>query len=63
MMHFICRGRRWVAVVSAPSAEDATRIILELFRERGEAVEEMEVLEFDPSVSGGVLIDLEKPHE
>jgi hypothetical protein len=61
MMHFIARGKRWVAVVSAPSAEDATRIILDLFSSRGEPVEEMEVMEFDPSVSGGVLVDLEKP--
>lgn len=57
MKHFIARGDRFVAVFSAPNEVEAARVVLALFAAAGVPVEEAEVLEFDPSVTGGVLLD------
>jgi len=56
-MHFIGRSPKYTVVVSAPSAEDATRTILALFQAAGLPVEEMDVMMFDPSLSGGILME------
>lgn len=58
MKHFIARGNGYVAVFSAENEVEAARVVLALFTAAGKPVEEMEVMEFDPSVKGGVLLDV-----
>jgi len=56
--HFLARGSKWVAVFSAVNEVEAARVVLALFAAARVPVEEMEVLEIDPTVTGGVLLDL-----
>lgn len=56
MMGFVARGSRCVVVFTAPSKEEAARVVLSLLAEAGVALEEMEVMEFDPTVAGGVVL-------
>jgi hypothetical protein len=58
MKHFIARNVRFVAVFSAPDEVEAARVVLALFAAAKMAPEEMEVMEFDPTQTGGVLLDL-----
>lgn len=63
MKHFIARGARFVAVFSASNEVEAARIVLALFAAAGIEAEAMEVMEFDPSVEGGVLLDVNEGRE
>lgn len=59
MKHFIARGSGYVAVFSAPNEVEAARVVLALFAAAEVKVVEMEVLEIDPTQTGGVLLDLD----
>lgn len=59
MKHFLARGKGYVAVFSAPSEVEAARVILALFAAAGVPVEEMEVLEIDPTQTGGILLSVD----
>jgi hypothetical protein len=58
MKHFIARGKGYVAVFSAPNEVEAARVVLALFAAAGVPVEEMEVLEIDPTQTGGILLSV-----
>lgn len=58
MIHLIGRGKGYVVVVSAESQELAPYQVLNMFKSSGLEPVELEFMEFDPSVCGGVLLDL-----
>jgi hypothetical protein len=61
MMGFIGRGEGYVVVVTAPNKVEATRLIIELFRASGLELVEMDILEFDPTQAGGLIVENPRP--
>lgn len=56
MMGFIGRGGAYVVVVTAPSKVEATRLIIELFRASNLELVELEIMEFNPEIAGGLIL-------
>lgn len=59
MKHFIARGRSHVAICSARNEVEAARILIALLEKAEEKADDIEVLEFDPTLEGGVLLRID----
>lgn len=57
MMGFIGRGSGYVVVVTAANKVEAVRLIVALFDASKLPLVELEILEFDPSKEGGLIVE------